>query len=186
MRQGLQEISFFCKMFDRTGNYRVRTSIVTVVAPTTTYTAANTDTAIIRRIYFLILCDCCSQLETLSLSCGIADLVATCYGGRNRKCAEEFARRVLDGGHTLDRDSDSLHELWRVIEKDILNGQKLQGVDTCQEVMTMLVEHYRKENAINGNSRDVALDFPLLCRIHAIAFSGESFRTLFQWRDINN
>ena len=49
--------------------------------------------------------------DTFMESCGLADLVTTCFGGRNRKCAEAFAK----GEGT-----------WDEIEKALLNGQKLQ------------------------------------------------------------
>eukprot|EP00457_Paulinella_chromatophora_P008445 gb/GEZN01008478.1/.p1 GENE.gb/GEZN01008478.1/~~gb/GEZN01008478.1/.p1 ORF type:complete len:397 (+),score=75.20 gb/GEZN01008478.1/:158-1192(+) len=56
-------------------------------------------------------------------SCGVADLITTCYGGRNRKCAEVFV--TMGGG-------------WDAIEKKLLNGQKLQGTLTAIDVAGFL------------------------------------------------
>lgn len=58
-------------------------------------------------------------------SCGVADLVTTCYGGRNRKCAEAFAR--AKGTKTIEQ-----------LEAELLNGQKLQGPETAKEVNLLL------------------------------------------------
>lgn len=63
------------------------------------------------------------QSQTFFESCGVADLVTTCYGGRNRKCAEAYAKT----GKPLEQ-----------IEKELLNGQKLQGPMTAHEVQVVL------------------------------------------------
>ncbi|XP_056647997.1 glycerol-3-phosphate dehydrogenase [NAD(+)], cytoplasmic isoform X2 [Diorhabda carinulata] len=63
------------------------------------------------------------KLGTFFESCGIADLITTCYGGRNRKVSEAFVRT-----------GKSIKEL----EDEMLNGQKLQGPFTAEEVNTML------------------------------------------------
>ncbi|KAF9605586.1 hypothetical protein IFM89_017929 [Coptis chinensis] len=63
--------------------------------------------------------------STFFESCGVADLITTCLGGRNRKVAEAFAR---NGGK---RSFDEL-------EAEMLQGQKLQGVSTARELYEVL------------------------------------------------
>merc|ERR1712151_1344920 len=86
------------------------------------------------------------QDDTFMESCGLADLVTTCFGGRNRKCAEAFAK----GEGT-----------WDEIETKLLNGQKLQGTITAKDVMTVL------------KNKGMEAEFPLFTRIHEIAFEGK-------------
>lgn len=63
--------------------------------------------------------------STFFESCGVADVITTCLGGRNRKVAEAFAK---SGGK---RSFDEL-------EAEMLQGQKLQGVSTASEVYEVL------------------------------------------------
>jgi glycerol-3-phosphate dehydrogenase (NAD+) len=56
-------------------------------------------------------------------SCGVADVVTSCMGGRNFKCA----RKSVQKGIPIDE-----------VEKADLNGQKLQGTTTCHEVNSFL------------------------------------------------
>lgn len=90
------------------------------------------------------------KLSTFFESCGIADLITTCYGGRNRKVSEAFVRT-----------GKSIKEL----EDEMLNGQKLQGPYTAEEVNYMLK---------NKNMEDRLVFFPVYLnngRFSAIVFS---------------
>merc|ERR1719247_4066537 len=87
------------------------------------------------------------QDDTFLESCGLADLVTTCFGGRNRKCAEAFAKG----------DGD-----WDELEKSMLNGQKLQGTITAKDVMVVL------------KAKNLVDEFPLFTRIYEIAFEGKA------------
>merc|ERR1711988_195148 len=89
--------------------------------------------------------------DTFMESCGLADLVTTCFGGRNRKCAEAFARK---------------EGTWDEIETKLLNGQKLQGTITSNDVMVVL------------KAKGVENEFPLFKRIHQIAFEGAPVETI--------
>lgn len=82
-----------------------------------------------------------SKLSTFFESCGVADLITTCYGGRNRRVAEAFIKTKK----TIDE-----------LEKEMLNGQKLQGPITAEEVNFML------------KSRGMEESFPLMTAIHKI------------------
>jgi len=82
--------------------------------------------------------------QTYWESCGMADLITTCYGGRNRKCAEAF---VNGKGRQTFGD----------IEEELLGGQKLQGTLTSDEVQELLIaKGWEKE-------------FPLFTTVNRIA-----------------
>eukprot|EP00456_Euglypha_rotunda_P033272 TRINITY_DN25808_c0_g1_i12.p1 TRINITY_DN25808_c0_g1~~TRINITY_DN25808_c0_g1_i12.p1 ORF type:complete len:126 (+),score=14.99 TRINITY_DN25808_c0_g1_i12:275-652(+) len=56
-------------------------------------------------------------------SCGMADLITTCFSGRNRKCAEQFVKTGKS---------------WATLEKELLQGQKLQGTHTTRDIVGFL------------------------------------------------
>jgi glycerol-3-phosphate dehydrogenase (NAD+) len=101
--------------------------------------------------------------ETFLESCGVADLITTCFGGRNRKCAEIFAKNVVDGSQ----------KEWSVIEAEELNGQKLQGTGTCEDVMKALI------------AKECQSEFPLFVIIHKIAFEGAPPQTIVDVNDVS-
>ncbi|KAK9737364.1 NAD-dependent glycerol-3-phosphate dehydrogenase N-terminus [Popillia japonica] len=82
-----------------------------------------------------------SKLATFFESCGVADLITTCYGGRNRKVSEAFVK-----------SKKSIKQL----EDEMLNGQKLQGPITAEEVNYML------------KTKGMEDRFPLFTAIHRI------------------
>mmetsp|Transcript_37645 Transcript_37645/g.80369 ORF Transcript_37645/g.80369 Transcript_37645/m.80369 type:complete len:439 (+) Transcript_37645:86-1402(+) len=95
-----------------------------------------------------------TEQGTFLESCGMADLITTCYGGRNRRCAEAFAKLQM-------QDPKACEKQWSDLEDKILNGQKLQGTLAVKEVYALL------------ESRELLDSFPLFCTIYEIAFKGK-------------
>jgi glycerol-3-phosphate dehydrogenase (NAD+) len=83
--------------------------------------------------------------DTFFESCGVADLVTTCFGGRNRKCAEAFVKTGKS---------------WEVLEEELLGGQKLQGTLTAKEVHIIL------------ERTKTAHLFPFFEAVYSIAYEG--------------
>jgi glycerol-3-phosphate dehydrogenase (NAD+) len=102
------------------------------------------------------------QNKTMVQSCGVADLITTCYSGRNRKCAEAFARERLEGGDGRDTP-EACQARWDRIEHELLKGQKLQGTLTAHEVFVSL-----QAREYLGYLED----FPLMKTIYEISFEG--------------
>ncbi|KAL6818358.1 NAD-dependent glycerol-3-phosphate dehydrogenase N-terminus domain-containing protein [Trichoderma sp. SZMC 28013] len=74
-------------------------------------------------------------------SAGVADLITSCSGGRNFRCA----KKAVEKGISVDE-----------VEKQDLNGQKLQGTSTAFEVNSFL------------KARGLEKDYPLLTAVNAI------------------
>lgn len=91
--------------------------------------------------------------QTFFESCGLADLITTCYGGRNRLCAE---KHVLTG------------KSFEVLEAELLGGQKLQGTTSAFEVHQVLkdrkIEHY----------------FPIFTAVYRIVYENAPPKQLFK------
>ncbi|KAI8850142.1 NAD-dependent glycerol-3-phosphate dehydrogenase C-terminus-domain-containing protein, partial [Chytridium lagenaria] len=83
--------------------------------------------------------------ETFFESCGVADVITTCLGGRNRGLA---AAHVTTG--------KSFTEL----EAELLNGQKLQGPQTSKEVYEIL------------KAKGCTEEYPLFTQVYRICWEG--------------
>ncbi|KAK3818890.1 MAG: glycerol-3-phosphate dehydrogenase [Benniella sp.] len=81
--------------------------------------------------------------ETFFESCGVADLITTCAGGRNRKVAEAH----VTTGKSFDQ-----------LEKEMLNGQKLQGTSTAQDMYNIL------------SKKNLCHEFPMMTTIYRICY----------------
>ncbi|KAJ7317874.1 hypothetical protein JRQ81_004036 [Phrynocephalus forsythii] len=112
----------------------------------------NTKAAVIRLglmemiAFAKLFCKGSVTSATFLESCGVADLITTCYGGRNRKVAEAFAKT----GKSIEQ-----------LEKEMLNGQKLQGPQTSAELNHIL----KHKNLIDK--------FPLFTAVYEICYTGK-------------
>ncbi|CAG8514569.1 18629_t:CDS:2 [Acaulospora morrowiae] len=90
--------------------------------------------------------------ETFFQSCGLADVITSCYGGRNRRIAE---------AHVVTGKS------FEQLEKELLNGQKLQGPLTAKELNRVL-SHKGLED-----------EYKLFTAIYRIVYEGLPPRKIF-------
>jgi glycerol-3-phosphate dehydrogenase (NAD+) len=115
------------------------------------------------------------QHNTFTESCGVADLITTCYGGRNRQCAEAFAKKRLSSEKLpTDVHQENSEEMWSSIEKELLNGQKLQGTLTAKEAHLALY------------SRNILAEFPLIATIYDISFKGKPIQSITHGITVNS
>lgn len=95
--------------------------------------------------------DSCKPATFTEESCGVADLITSCNGGRNHRCA----KLSVEQGKSIAQ-----------IEEEVLNGQKLQGVSTAAEVNQFLKQRGREEG------------YPLLTAVHRILVGECKVRSL--------
>lgn len=94
-----------------------------------------------RKFGKMFFADTCRTSTFTEESCGVADLITSCNGGRNHKCA----KMMVETGKKIEE-----------IEEEVLNGQKLQGTSTAREVNEFL-----KMRGLEG-------EFPLFTAVYRI------------------
>lgn len=83
------------------------------------------------------------QDETFFESCGVADLITSCFGGRNRRVAESHVAT----GKSIEQ-----------LEAELLGGQKVQGPPAAKEAYKYLSSHR------------LCGQFPLLTAIYQVCY----------------
>ncbi len=108
------------------------------------------------------------RYDTFFESCGVADLIATCYGGRNRRLAEAFITT-----------KKTIQEL----EEEHLHGQKWEGVLCCQAMALVLEKRGLTESTCHDKVFVVKLRnlksnfvFGFVCRISTLYFGEQNFQ----------
>ncbi|KAJ1675101.1 glycerol-3-phosphate dehydrogenase [Spiromyces aspiralis] len=96
--------------------------------------------------------------ETFLESCGVGDLITTCYGGRNRRLGEAFVAT----GKSME-----------TLEKEMLNGQKLQGYSTAGELYQFIKE------------KNIVEEFPLFVKVYQICYEGADVNALFSGLNVS-
>ncbi len=114
--------------------------------------ADNTKAAVMRRglLEMRALCrlvDPAVREETFLESCGVADLITSSYGGRNRRIGEA----IVATGRPFEE-----------LEAALLNGQKVQGPPTARQVHAWLA------------GRQLADHFPIMTAVYRICYEGRS------------
>lgn len=104
------------------------------------------------------------QEETFWASCGLADMITSCYGGRNRKIGEAFVRALLSAKENPAEAVATIEEL----EVKLLQGQKLQGPATALKVY-----HYLAE-------RGLTEEYPLFTTVYRVCYEHRSIDTFFE------
>ena len=109
-----------------------------------------------------------AKLSTFFESCGVADLITTCYGGRNRRVCEQFVKTGKVQNFTMNFyiaknklqfyfvRYETFSQTIKVLEDELLGGQKLQGPATADEVHVML------------KARNLMDKFPIFTAVHRI------------------
>lgn len=86
-------------------------------------------------------------------SCGVADLITTCFGGRNRRIGEAH----VVTGKPIEQ-----------LEAELLGGQKLQGPPAAKEVFAYLKEHGKLD------------EFPLMTAIYRVCYEDMPARRMIE------
>uniref|UniRef100_A0A7S2HCX9 Glycerol-3-phosphate dehydrogenase [NAD(+)] n=1 Tax=Haptolina brevifila TaxID=156173 RepID=A0A7S2HCX9_9EUKA len=102
-----------------------------------------------------------AQESTFFESCGVGDVLTSCYStsGRHRLCAEAFA-------------STHAGRSWADIEREKLGGQSLADLDALQNLITYL----RCKGVASSK-------YPLFSLVHSIAFEGRPASEITMLRD---